>query len=118
MSESDCEFGCGSLSLDGKVGCITLKELTTYIKEKHEGKNPKIPLYSSVHMHAGKADHKEGLGSWEGVHAFMQFELMCDQFDALFNLAIESQTQLMHPNSSNCFGCVVNHRGGEERVSV
>ena len=84
MSESDAEFGCGCLSLDGKIGFITLKELAAYIKDKHEGKNPKIPLHSSVHMHAGKADHKEG--SWEGKHAFMHFELMCDQYDVLFNL--------------------------------
>lgn len=45
-----------------------------------------IPHCSTVHMHAGKGNGKEG--SWEGDGANMHFELMMDQFDILFNLVL------------------------------
>ena len=84
LSEADAEFGCGCLSLVGKPGWISRKQLVEYIRAKRAGENPLIPHYSTVHMHAGKGNGKEG--SWEGDDANMHFELMMDQFDILFNL--------------------------------
>ena len=85
LSEADAEIQNGCLSLDGRIGHITKKELEAYIQGKHNGENPQIPLHSSVWMHAGKGNHQEG--SWTGEHALMHFELLMDQFDVLFNLA-------------------------------
>ena len=86
LSEADAEFaiqfGCGCLSLVGKPGWITRKDLIGYISAKRAGENPPVPHFSTVYMHAGKGHE----GSWEGDDANMHFELMMDQFDILFNL--------------------------------
>jgi hypothetical protein len=82
MSEMDMELAPGCLSLDGEVGAIQRKEMHDYIQGKHRGENPKVPLYSSVHMHAGKGHE----GSWMGDDAHMHMELLLDQFDVLMNL--------------------------------
>jgi hypothetical protein len=82
LSEADAEFGCGCLSLVGKPGWITRKDLIGYISAKRAGENPPLPHFSTVYMHAGKGHE----GSWEGDDANMHFELMMDQFDILFNL--------------------------------
>ena len=82
LAEMDVEFGCGALSLDGKLGQIERKEMVAYLRDKHLGLNPKIPLYTSIAMHAGKGNE----GSWEGDDANMHLELMQDVFDILFNL--------------------------------
>ena len=85
--EADTEVSVGCLRLDGEIGKCTRKEMTNYIRAKHNGENPLIPHHSSIWMHAGKGNHQEG--SWTGDDAHMHFELLMDQFDILFNLVHE-----------------------------
>ena len=87
LSEADAEVSPGCLSLDGTIGRINRKDLKEYIRAKHAKENPRIPLHSSIWMHAGKGNHQEG--NWEGDDAAMHFELLMDQFDILFNLVDE-----------------------------
>ena len=82
LADANAETESGTLSLDGKLGIITLKDLRAYIRGKHSGKNPPVPSYITVRMHAGKGNE----GYWSGEEAMMHFELILDIFDLLFNM--------------------------------
>ena len=83
LAEADAEFAPGCLSLDGEIGQTERKTMMEYYKQRQDPeKNPRIPLHSSISMHAG-AGHE---GSWMGDDALAQSELLMDQFDVLFNL--------------------------------
>ena len=82
LADANAEVKSGCLSLDGKLGMITRKEMKNYISRKRKGEAVRIPLHGTVWMHAGAS----GEGYWMGEDAMMQFELHCDQFDVVFNM--------------------------------
>lgn len=82
LADACAELGAGTFSLDGELGMITRKEMRSYIRAKREGREVKVPTYYTVWMHAGSS----GEGYWTGEDAMMQFELMCDIFDLVFNM--------------------------------
>ena len=82
LADANAELGAGTFSLVGELGMITRKEMRNYIQAKCKGREVKVPTYNTVWMHAGSS----GDGYWTGEDAMMQFELMCDIFDLVFNM--------------------------------
>ena len=105
LADANAELKSGTLSLDGLLGMITRKELRHYIKMKREGKEVPVPKYITVWMHAGSA----GEGYWIGEDAMMQFELMSDIFDLIFNMPWV--TDLSTATSTHILAITMQQRG-------
>ena len=84
LAQMDNEFGAGCITLSGAVGQTHIKDMSSYIRDRHDGKDCLVPHFSSVRMYAGQGEGKDG--TWAGKESLEHIEMIVDQFDVTFNL--------------------------------